>query len=189
MGNNIFLEGPIQTGKSTRIRKVLGNQIHRCGGFACQRLMDVSGNIVGFRLGSPGSTPIDAFVTYEKKSPHALRFIDGSTPDNVFKYRDHLGISHIDTSVFDNAGVELMKVKPTQRFMLLDEIGGVELGCSTFVTALFDLLESDTPCVGVIKTRTNMEKIGDPEIALAYDELRHRILSGQNSRIILHRPR
>lgn len=189
MSNNYFLEGDIQTGKSTLIRRALGDHISECGGFACQRLIDNSGNIIGFRFGPASSTPLNASVRFDDGYPYTLRYADGSIPDNIFKFRDRLGVSHVDADLFGTAGVELMRVRKGQRFMLLDEIGGIELVCRPFVSALFDLLESDVPCVGVIKSRINMEKIGDPEVALVYDELRDRILSGHNSRIVLHRPR
>ena len=46
----LMLEGPIQTGKSTLIRTMLGDHLPKCGGFTSQRLIDASGRTKGFRL-------------------------------------------------------------------------------------------------------------------------------------------
>lgn len=63
MKNNLlFLEGPIQTGKSTLIRKLLGEHIDECGGFTSQRMTDDAGNTVGFRIGPAASTPLSVNV-------------------------------------------------------------------------------------------------------------------------------
>ena len=60
--NNLFIEGPIQTGKSTLIRKVLreafGPSLDGVAGFTSQRLTDAGGQLLGFRL-----APADAALT------------------------------------------------------------------------------------------------------------------------------
>ena len=212
LDGSIFLFGARQTGKSTLIRKTLGNHIRQCGGFASQRLMDESGKILGFRIGPAATTPINARVAFGSSPGEAaglserpndasgsvptasspscpLVYPDGTMPDNVFRYWDQDGTGQVDTEVFISAGLEYLRPRPENRFMLLDEIGGVELACGPFMDALTELIRSDLPCVGVLKLRSNVERIGDPAVLSAYDKLRNIISTEPDSHILYHRGR
>ena len=48
----IFLQGPIQTGKSTLLRRCLLPYRHLLGGFSSQRLLNREGDLMGFRITS-----------------------------------------------------------------------------------------------------------------------------------------
>lgn len=135
--NNLFLEGPIQTGKSTLIREVLGEHLKDCGGFASQRLVDENGQTRGFRIGPAALTPLTA--------------PDAGTYQGVFRYIDRMGNVHTDQEVFDTLGTFYLASSGSCPLVLLDEIGGAELLREPFRLALHDLLASDVPCLGVVK--------------------------------------
>lgn len=178
MNRILFLEGPIQTGKSTLIREVLGDHLRECGGFTSQRLIDESGQTRGFRIGPAATTPLtaplaamlprcdapeahfncdapvlpgDASCVSSPVLPHALTAPDGTVYDNVFKYFADDGRVHKDQSVFDRAGVNLLTSSNGRSLILLDEIGGSELLCEPFCQALDEVLASGIPCLGVLK--------------------------------------
>lgn len=163
--NNLFIEGPIQTGKSTLIRKVLreffGPSLEGVAGFTSQRLTDADGQLLGFRL-----APADAALTI---------VCDPASADNVFKSFTADG-TRVDMSVFETAGIryldealETAKAGQTQ-VILLDEIGGHELASDAFRRKLYQLLDSEYPCVGVIKSPANTKRMDDSLLALN-DEL------------------
>ena len=163
--NNLFIEGPIQTGKSTLIRKVLreffGPPLEGVAGFTSQRLTDADGHLLGFRL-----APADAALTV---------VCDPAATDNVFKSFTADG-TRVDMSVFETAGIRYMDealsaAKAGQaQIILLDEIGGHELASDEFRRKLYQLLDSEYPCVGVIKSPANTKRMDDSLLALN-DEL------------------
>ncbi len=163
--NNLFIEGPIQTGKSTLIRKVLweffGPSLDGVAGFTSQRLTDADGQLLGFRL-----APADAALTV---------VCNPSAADNVFKQFTPGG-ARVDMSVFETAGIRYMEealeaAKAGQaQIILLDEIGGHELTSDAFRRKLYQLLDSEYPCVGVIKSPDNTRRM-DPALVQLNDEL------------------
>lgn len=163
--NNIFLEGPIQTGKSTLIRKVLkevfGPDLEGVAGFTSQRIMDADGRLLAFRL-----APAEAKLSI---------IADPTEMDNIFKWFTLSG-PRIDMSVFETTGVAYLndaiaKAKADQaKLVLLDEIGGHELQCDAFRAKLYEFLDSDIPCVGVIKSLDNTKRM-DPSLIQLNEEL------------------
>ena len=159
--NNLFIEGPIQTGKSTLIRKVLreffGPSLEGVAGFTSQRLTDADGELLGFRL-----APADAALTV---------VCDPAAADNVFKHFTPTG-TRVDMSVFETAGIRYMDealeaAKAGQaQIILLDEIGGHELASDAFRRKLYQVLDSEYPCVGVIKSPANTKRMDDSLLAL-----------------------
>ena len=57
----------------------------------------------------------------------------------------------IQPEVFETVGVDCLQAALGSKLVLLDEIGGVDLLCPTFRNALSALIQSDTPCIGIIK--------------------------------------
>ena len=51
MYRHLFLEGPIQTGKSTLLRRLLAPYKDQIGGFASQRMLNDDGRTIGYRIG------------------------------------------------------------------------------------------------------------------------------------------
>lgn len=136
MYRHFFLEGPIQTGKSTLLKMLLQPHINDVAGFSCQRLTDKNGNTVAFRLGHADNTPLTA--PYSPDSDNIFRIIAG----------ENKGYNNI--GVFDKAA-ELLNVSNNKKIILLDEIGGIEMLNESFRNALYETLAGITPCIGVIK--------------------------------------
>ena len=155
---NIFLEGPIQTGKSTFIRKVLkeifGPDLDGVAGFTSQRLTDPDGNLRGFRL-APAAADLSVVA-------------DPSETDNVFKCFTPDG-PVVDMNIFETAGIRYMDEALAAakagraKMILLDEIGGHELESGLFRSKLYELLDSDCPCIGVVKSPDNTRRM-DPAL-------------------------
>ena len=49
--------------------------------------------------------------------------------------------------------------KPECKLVLLDEVGGLELANSTFMAALNEILALGKPCLGVVKSRRNLDNM------------------------------
>lgn len=173
--NNVFIEGPVQTGKSTLLRKLLkekcGPELEGISGFTSQRVTDDDGNLLGFRLAPANADLSIALDSFDVG--------DISEIDHVFKYFTPDG-PHVDMDVFENAGIEYMdealaKAKAgLTNVILLDEIGGHELASEAFRSKLYELLDSDYPCVGVIKSADNTRRM-DPKLVRLNAELHDRI--------------
>ncbi len=167
--NNLFIEGPIQTGKSTTIRKVLkevfGPSLTGVYGFTSQRLTDTGGQLLGFRL-APAHAALSVVA-------------DPAACDKVFKAFTPQG-PQVDMRVFETAGVAYLDEAFSQakagqaRLILLDEIGGHELKNDTFRCRLYELLDSDIPCIGVVKSAENTKRM-DPTLLQMNEELHCRL--------------
>ena len=178
--NNLFLEGPVQTGKSTLIREMLqefyGANACRSGscnfefcsapdkvigGFTVQRMhfpTPGENKRIGFRL-MPASAPIKAHTCVTATDEDLL------ASEGVFKLMSGSGKSpgssqcgsRVKLEVFETLGVQYIRQAiedyRTGRIslVLLDEIGGHEMICVEFRQALYEILESDIPCIGVVK--------------------------------------
>ena len=185
--NNLFLEGPIQTGKSTLIRELLKAR-KDVGGFTVQRLsFPTKGEEkrTGFRL-MAADAPIKAHTCVTATDDNLI------ASDGVFKLVGPKG-SKVNLEVFETKGVELLKqaLKDAKagkiKLVLLDEIGGHELACKKFCKALDELLDSDIPCVGVIKQYKDAKKM-DASIAEANKELHKKITGpkGEHGEILYY---
>ena len=186
--NNFFIEGPIQRGKSTLIREVLkkfyGPELDGSTGIACGR--GVGGFTVqrmrfptqgadkrfGFRL-MEASAPIWAHTCVVATDEALLK------SDGVFKVVGPSG-GRTNLEVFESKAVALMEQAARDAeegrigIILLDEIGGHELSCPGFCKKLYELLDSDIPCIGVIKHPDSARRM-DPTIAKANEELHEKI--------------
>ncbi len=128
MKPRLFLTGPSGCGKSTMIRRELGEQVHRAGGFATFRDRDEDGTIRSFEiLSADGYGPRDRFLDLRGAEPW------------------------IDLEVFSGAGLDYLRRARERRFVLLDEIGGVELLNDRFMEELARFFRGGQPCIGVMK--------------------------------------
>lgn len=192
--NNLFIEGPIQRGKSTLIREVLkkfygpgldgrpepdaGTGIaggKGVGGFTVQRMSfptQGADKRFGFRL-MEASAPIWAHTCVVATDEALLK------SDGVFKVVGPSGC-RTNLEVFESKAVALMEQAARDAeegrigIILLDEIGGHELSCPGFCKKLYELLDSDIPCIGVIKHPDSARRM-DPTIAKANEELHEKI--------------
>lgn len=94
MYRHLFLEGPIQKGKSTLLRELLAPYMNEVGGFTSQRLLDSEGETVAFRIGSARSTPLTA--------PYHENY------SGVFRVITKRGRSLKYPEVFENEGVRYL---------------------------------------------------------------------------------
>lgn len=119
-------------------------------GFTSQRVTDSDGNLQGFRL-APADAPLSVIG-----EPSAM--------DDVFKWFTPHG-ARVDMRVFETTGVRFMEEALADakagiaQMILLDEIGGHELASELFYDKLYELLDSEYPCVGVIKSPENTRRM------------------------------
>ena len=152
MKKKLFLTGPDRSGKSELIRSALGDDIRRAGGFVTAREWDGAGNVLGFDLLST----------------------DGSgQPERFLEFVNGRHVSRLE--VFSQTGTRLLRQAENRPFVVLDELGGVELLDSSFVRALAQFLKSDTPCIGVLKGPGAGKTVGVMGLNLRY-ELARRVL-------------
>lgn len=137
MKKHLFLTGPSGCGKTHMIRAALGDSLAFAGGFVTERILDAEGKLMGYDLmpaaaasGIPGYT--------------AHRFLDYSHMPPV-----------TDNEVFRLEGVRLLEEAQMYPYTLIDEFGGFELIIPQFREALLELLNSEQPCIGVLKGAPN----------------------------------
>lgn len=141
---HLFLEGPVQTGKSTLIRECIQPYLHKAGGFSCQRLWR-EGIPCGYRITSPRELQLDAPYSPELSG--------------IFLY--HFGNeSRKDPSVFETLGISMLEQTEGCSLILLDEIGGSELLIPSFRTRLYEILAGSIPCIGVLKLADKAKFMG-----------------------------
>lgn len=137
MIRHLFLEGAIQSGKSTLLRKMLQPYMGSVGGFASQRLLDDSGRTIGYRIGQASATPLTASFSKDYSG--------------IFRTTDKDGLVLKYPEVFDEEGVKYLTENQGKKLILLDEIGGAEMLNPLFRNALNNVLSGSIPCLGVIK--------------------------------------
>lgn len=123
----LFLTGTSGFGKSTCIWKALGDHMYEAGGFLSVRHTNEVGEAMYFTLQRPDGSDAQIFLDYSGPTRKA----------------------HLD--VFEDLGVKLLEESLDKPFIVLDEIGGIELLCPKFVEALEKVLRSGIPCIGVMK--------------------------------------
>ncbi len=128
MRKRLFLTGPDRSGKSELIHQALGKALGRAGGFVTLREWDSQGNVVGYDL-----APADG----------------SGFPGRFLEMRQGTPVPHME--VFSQQGTRLLRQAQHRPFVVLDELGGVELLDDGFLQALVNLLHGDTPCIGVMK--------------------------------------
>ena len=124
---NLFLTGPVGCGKSTSIATALGERLQKAGGFLTVRQVDEDGRAVAYWIKRPDGSDAQVIIDYSAKP-----------------YTMHL-------EVFESLGVQLLEEAKQYDYVILDEIGGFEVLSDSFLKALRMLLQSDIPCIGVMK--------------------------------------
>ena len=127
MQKNLFLTGPIGSGKSTSIAAALGEKLSGAGGFLTVRQRDETGRAVAYWL----------------------QRCDGRNGQIIIDYSAKPYTMHME--VFESFGAKLLEQAKQYDYVVLDEIGGFEVLSDAFMEALMMLLRSDIPCIGVMK--------------------------------------
>lgn len=141
MQRRLFLTGASGVGKSTLLRELLGDKIALAGGFVTERRLAEDGALLGFDI-------IPAAAAAGVHGLEGQRFLDYS-----------VNPPKADNEVFRNFGVQLLSEAQHYPYALLDEFGGYELLIPQFRNALSQLLNSDVPCIGVIKGAANAREL------------------------------
>lgn len=123
----LFLTGPSGCGKSTSIAAALGEHMGSAGGFLTVRRRDETGRAVAYLLQKTDQTGGEIIIDYSE------------IPAKMY------------LEVFADLGVRLLEEAKQYPYIVLDEIGGFELLEPSFRAALSAVLESDIPCIGVMK--------------------------------------
>lgn len=124
---NLFLTGPVGSGKSTSIAAALADNLPKAGGFLTVRQKDDTGRAIAYWLQRPDGSDRQIILDYSAK-PYTM---------------------HME--VFEGFAAALLDEAEQYDFVILDEIGGFEVLSDAFVEALMKVLESDVPCIGVMK--------------------------------------
>lgn len=138
MKTHLFLQAPVQAGKSTLLQEAMEPYREYIGGFVSQRLKDSNLNTLGFRLADYSTHP-ELTATFSDELSNI--FMKRTAEETWFKI-----------SVFENQAIEtLEKARRSKKIILLDEIGGGELKSDIFKNYLDRLLMGNVACIGVLK--------------------------------------
>ena len=137
---HFFFQGPRRAGKSTLLRSALAPYASSSAGLAVQRLLEGDGRQAGFQaLAFAGAIP-----------PVQLAYRPGLS--GVFLLRGAQFPAVLEGAVLECARLAAL---PQVSWLLLDEIGGVELANPLLFRTLLALLEGPKPCAGVFKSEEN----------------------------------
>ncbi|WP_313155930.1 nucleoside-triphosphatase [Lacrimispora sp.] len=143
MGKFLFLKGDSGEGKTTLLFECLKPWHRMVGGFYSQRLLSEDGMTMGFRMVPAAEEWIPA-AAYKK----------GMT--NVFIQRNENGFQK-NLQFFKTDGIEILRSSAHNKLLLLDEIGGIELFAPEFMEEVLCCIDSQVPCIGVLKSQKNLE--------------------------------
>lgn len=170
---NLFIEGPSRYGKTTTILRILGpERIKTAGGFLTLRLRYEDNSDAGFRVIKAG----EATESSEVFTPEADNIFIKITPEG--RTKDETVFAAFVKGILDNPGRE--------PFLLMDEIGGVELLDDAFMEKLKQVLEGPIPIIGTLKCRENAERMAanlelSGEYLNIYDEFRRWLIESTHS--------
>ena len=165
---HIFLTGEVQVGKSTIIRRFL--EAHP------------GLHVSGFRT-----------VWQERKmtNSNSLHIVPATGPiiatdENRIGLREGVFPDRVATDypeVFDTVGVELLKKTGGSDLIIMDEIGLGENDADDFIDAVLDILDGDTPVLGVVQPKTGIltDAVRDHpkvQLLLVTKESRETVLKG-----------
>lgn len=150
MSKHMFLQGEIGVGKSTIIKNAIFPYMNEIGGFFTQRIF-VGQKYVGFAL-----NPI-----LDKEEYMVNRYVKSlKEVDNVFLYSDSDRKWNVNNDVFLNCGISsLRKGYLFKKFIVLDELGGVELKNVPFMNEIIRVLDGDVSVLGVLKSKKSITKL------------------------------
>jgi len=142
MKKNLLLQGRPGVGKTTLLLEELLPNRNNCAGFISQHMIK-GGEIYGFCI-VPFAEAYYPYTLYD--SENSRTFLEKSK-DGWKK----------NISVFITEGLKCLHVTEGKRFVVLDEIGGIELLSDGFYKRLKELFSGEIPCIGVVKSVRNYE--------------------------------
>ncbi len=141
MKRHLFLSGPAFSGKSRLIREQLGRNLQNAGGFCTKLCKAPDGSVLGCAM-----IPTAAAGGVEGLEQELFLDMRSFPPAH-------------DSEVFRSLGVRLLEEAAWYPFAILDEIGGIDLIIPQFRNALDNLLNSELPILGVVKSREDSEQM------------------------------
>lgn len=134
MGRMLLLTGRPGVGKTTVIQKVADTLPDQAGGFYTQEIRDSSGRRQGFRL-----------VTLDgEEAVLAHTDLRGPEHPQVSRYG-------VDVEAIEKVGAKAIREAITSdKVIIIDEIGKMELYCEAFKKAVSEAIESPSPVVATI---------------------------------------
>lgn len=175
MGKFLFLKGDSGEGKTTLLFECLKPFHRMVGGFYSQRLLNEDGMTMGFRMVPAEEEWIPATV-YKKAMT------------NVFIERTDHGFQK-NLQIFKTDGLEILRSSAHKELFLLDEIGGIELFVPEFIDKVLSCIDSQVPCIGVLKSHKNFESMrtripAEPDPDKILQDLEEELVKRTNGRIL-----
>lgn len=173
---NLFFEGPSGCGKTSLILSKLGRELLiGAGGYLTVRLHNEDGSRAGFRV----------IRACEAVSPDELLTAECA---NVFIRITSEG-RHAEYTVFSDFVHKVLKEREKVPFLLLDELGGIELMDRTFTEKLIEIMQGPIPVIGVLKSRNNAVHMAEKlslgeEYMSAYETFRKQVSEDAFTEII-----
>jgi len=134
MGRTLLLTGRPGVGKTTIIRKVAGALGEKAGGFYTQEMRSDGGRRTGFRLVTLGGA--EAVMAHVD--------LRGEGRPRVSRYG-------VDVSAIEDVGVAALREAMTSdRVIIVDEIGKMELYCDAFKEAVQEAVEGEHRVLGTV---------------------------------------
>ena len=135
VSQRVLLTGRPGSGKTTLIKRVLNELPQRFGGFYTEEIR-AHGSRVGFK------------VVALEGSEAVFAHVDFTTPARLGKYG-------LDLSALEAVGVNAIReAVQAERFIVIDEIGPMELRSVVFREAVDDALDSELPLLATIFLRS-----------------------------------
>lgn len=141
MKKKLFLTGPAGCGKSMLITSILGHRMQSAGGFVTRKDFDDKGKLLSDML-----LPAAAVAGVEGLEGEVFLDYKASPPKS-------------DSEVFRKLGTQLVQEAMYYPFAVLDSFGGTDLLIPEYRAALQELLNSDVPCIGAIKSPEEIKEL------------------------------
>lgn len=141
---NFFLEGDKFVGKSLLIQQLLKEMKIPVSGFYVQRIMDQQKKTVTFELRAASELSLIKNKISTKKEHCFIANKEGEQKRNL--------------SVFTGFGCTLLQeASASEKMILLDEIGGIELLSDSFSENLYAIFKQPKKIIGVFKSEKNYQ--------------------------------
>lgn len=145
MNRMMFLEGPSGIGKSAAIWNALQQSRLQYRGFFSRRLVNAEGGTMAFQL-----TAYDQAQEFTK--------LYQGDEENIFLRYPGTAKREVNLEAFTRV-CGLVGAYRQADMLVLDEIGGLELQLPSFREYLYELLDSRIPCIGVLKSTENYQRL------------------------------
>ncbi len=142
---HLLLTGSSRTGKTTLLLSVLAPYRAALGGYYVTRHID-NGRVMAYAMCEANEGEFQPDAIWSGGVAHAF-----------LTWRGNQRV--MDCTVFDGFGTAVLRRALDRELVLLDEIGGIELMSDAFYQALETLLQSGTPCIGVFKSASALERM------------------------------